>query len=187
MTFPLFDGERPYVLIIRGDGFPCGSRSWVQWAIGFANHGPKARTPAYNWTIDVALTSEHDIDAVCDTFSKTLEAIQSIIKTYTSIGLVHGAGRAPMTLHTHGGNDCALTGEITIGDFDGDTFSLPVIWEGGKSRPVHGHIGGSESYGDTWSMQEQASPSMHIICMDLRVRVGNTMPLYATQVHRGHA
>ena len=26
MTFPPLDRERPYVVIVRGDGFPCGSR-----------------------------------------------------------------------------------------------------------------------------------------------------------------
>ena len=36
-------------------------------------------------------------------------------------------------------------------------------------------------------MQEPAFSSMHIICLDLRVGVGNAMLLYATQVHRGHA
>ena len=64
MSFLPLDGERPYVLIVRGDGFPCGSHPWVQLAIGFANHGQRARTLAYNWTIDVALTSEHDSDAL---------------------------------------------------------------------------------------------------------------------------
>ena len=81
MTFPLLDGERPYVLIVRGDGVPCGSSPWVQLAIGFANHGQKAHTPASNWTIDVALTSEHGIDALREIFSKTLEAIEIIINT----------------------------------------------------------------------------------------------------------
>ena len=81
MSFPLLDRERPYVLIVRGDGLPCGSCPWVQLAIGFANHGQKARTLAYNWTIDVALTIEQDIDALRAIFSKTLEAIQSIINT----------------------------------------------------------------------------------------------------------
>ena len=79
MTFPPLDGEHPYVLIIRGDGFPCGSRPWVQLTFGFASHAQKARTQAYKWTIDVALTSEHDIDALHEIFSRTLEAIQSII------------------------------------------------------------------------------------------------------------
>ena len=41
--------------------------------------------------------------------------------------------------------------------------------------------------GMAWSMQEPASSSMHIICMDLRIGVGNAMLLYATRVHRGHA
>ena len=81
MSFPLLDGDRPYVLIVWGDGFPCGSRPLVQFAIEFANHGQKARTLAYNWTIDVALTSEHHIDALPAILSKTLEAIQSIIDT----------------------------------------------------------------------------------------------------------
>ena len=75
MTSPLLDGERPYVLIIRGGGFPCGSRPWVQLAIGVANHGQKAGTLVHNWTIDVALTSQHNIDALRETFTKTLEAI----------------------------------------------------------------------------------------------------------------
>ena len=69
----------------------------------------------------------------------------------------------------------------------GDTFSRRFIWERGKSSPVHGHIRGSKSHGDAWSMQEPASGSMHTICMDLRVGVGNAMLLYATQVHRGQA
>ena len=42
--------------------------------------------------------------------------------SYTSIPLVHGTGGAPMNLHTHGQDDCALTGEITIGEFDGGYF-----------------------------------------------------------------
>ena len=53
----------------------------MQLAIGLANHGQKARTLAYNWTIDVALTSLNDIDAPRELFSTTLEAIQSIINT----------------------------------------------------------------------------------------------------------
>ena len=81
MTLPLLDGEPPYVFIVKGDGFPCGSRPWVQLAVGFANQGQEARTLAYNWTIDVALQSEHDIDALREIFSKTLEAIQGIINS----------------------------------------------------------------------------------------------------------
>ena len=59
----------------------------MQLAIGVANHGQKARTLACNWTIDVALTSEHDIDALRAIFSKTLEAIQS--RRYTGWILIH--------------------------------------------------------------------------------------------------
>ena len=79
MSFLLLDGERPYVLIVPGDRFPCGSRPWVQLAIGSAKHGQKARTLAYKWTIDVALTSENNIDALRAIFSKTLEAIQALL------------------------------------------------------------------------------------------------------------
>ena len=107
--------------------------------------------------------------------------------SYTSIALVHGAESAPTNLHTHGHNDCALTGESPLVISMGVTFSQRVIWVGGKSRRVHGHIGGSDSYGDAWSMQELAFSSMHIICMDLRVGLGNAMLLYATRVNRGHA
>ena len=81
MTLPLLDGERSYVLIVEGDGFPCRSRSWVQLAIESPSHGQKARTLAYNCTVNVALIVEHDIDALCENFSKTLEAIQSIVNT----------------------------------------------------------------------------------------------------------
>ena len=82
--------------------------------------------------------------------------------SYTSIALVHGAGRAPMKDHTHHRNNCALTGKIIIGDFDG----------GGTSSPLHGHIWGSESYGDAWSMQEPAPSPMHILCMDYALAWG---------------
>ena len=79
MDFPMIDGEPLFVIIIRGDGFPCGSRPWVQIAIGFANHMEKARTLQYNWTLDVALTSEHDDEAMRVLFCATLQHIQTII------------------------------------------------------------------------------------------------------------
>ena len=92
-----------------------------------------------------------------------------------------------MNLHTHGHDDCALTCKIIIGDFDGGYLFTTGYLGGGRSRPVHGHIGGSKLYGDAGWMQEPASSSMHIICMDLRVGVRNAMLLYATRVHRGLA
>ena len=81
MSFTLLDGERPYVVIVQGDGFPCRSHPWLQLAIGFASHGQQAHSLAYNWTSNVTLTSEHDIDALRALFSKTLEAIQGGINT----------------------------------------------------------------------------------------------------------
>ena len=60
MIFP----EPIYVLILRGDGFPCGSRLWVQTTITFANHMARARTPGYTWTLDLALCREIDADVL---------------------------------------------------------------------------------------------------------------------------
>ena len=51
--------------------------------------------------------------------------------SYTSIAVVHGAGSAPMNLHTHGHDDCALTGKITIGDLDGG-YLFTTGYLGGK-------------------------------------------------------
>ena len=81
-----------------------------------------------------------------------------------------------------------MAATIVLSPSMGDTFTQPVIWEGKKSRPVYGHIGGEQIInGNAWSMQEMGSSSMHIICMDLRVGAGKAMLLYATQLHRGHA
>ena len=79
MHFPRFRDDHPYVLIVRGDGFPCGARSWCQIACGFANHMQKARTLLYNWTLDLALVSEHETDLVRVPFGETLKKIQQMI------------------------------------------------------------------------------------------------------------
>ena len=79
MHFPRFRDDHPYVLIVRGDGFPCGGRSWCQIACGFANHMQKAGTLLYNWTLDLALVSEHETDLVRVLFGETLKKIQQII------------------------------------------------------------------------------------------------------------
>ena len=92
-----------------------------------------------------------------------------------------------MNVHTHGHDDCALGGKIPIGDINGGYLFTAGYFGGGKSRPLHGHIGGSDLYGDAWSMQEPASSSMHIMCTDLCVGVGNAMLWYAARVHPGHA
>ena len=94
MDFPMIDGEQLFVTIIRGDGFPCGSRPWVQIAIGFANHMEKARTLQYNWTLDVALTSEHEDEAMRVLFCATLQHIQTIIDSgYIQMNNVYYRGR----------------------------------------------------------------------------------------------
>ena len=79
MHFPRFRDDHPYVLIVRGDGFPCGARSWCQIACGFANHMQKARTLLCNWTLDLALVSEHETDLVRVLFGETLKKIQQIL------------------------------------------------------------------------------------------------------------
>ena len=79
MHFPRFRDDHPYVLIVRGDGFPCGARSWCQNACGFANHQQKARTLLYSWTLDLALVSEHETDLVRVLFGETLKKIQQIL------------------------------------------------------------------------------------------------------------
>ena len=73
MHFPKFRDNHPHVLIVRGDGFPCGARSWCQIACGFANHMQKARTFLANWTLDLALVSEHETDLVRVLFGETLK------------------------------------------------------------------------------------------------------------------
>ena len=75
MIFP----EPIYVLLFRGDCFPCGSRSWVQTTITFANHMAKARTPGYTWTPDLALYKESDGDVLGVLLRSTLSKIQNII------------------------------------------------------------------------------------------------------------
>ena len=68
--------------------------------------------------------------------------------SYKSIALVHGVGRAPMNLHTHGHDDCDLTGEITIGDFDGGyLFTTGYFGGGGSQGPCMGTLGGATRMG----------------------------------------
>ena len=79
MHFPRFRDDHPYVLIVRGDGFPCGARSWCQIACGFANHMQKAQALLYNSTLDLALVRQHETDLVRVLFGETLKTIQQII------------------------------------------------------------------------------------------------------------
>ena len=79
MHFPRFRDDHSYVFIVPGDGLPCGERSWCQVACGFANHMQKARSLLYNWTLDLALVSEHETDLARVLFGETLKEIQQII------------------------------------------------------------------------------------------------------------
>ena len=92
-----------------------------------------------------------------------------------------------MNFHTHGHDECAISGEITICDFDGGYLFTAGYLGGGEVKARAWAHSGSGSYGEAWPMQKLLSSSKHIICMDLRVGVGNTMLLYATQVHCWHA
>ena len=83
MHFPRFTDDHPHVLIVRGDGFPCGARSWCQIACGFANHMQKARTLLYNWTLDLALVSEHETDLVRVLFGETLKKYNKLLTVAT--------------------------------------------------------------------------------------------------------
>ena len=83
MHFPRFRDDHPYVLIVRGDGFPCGARSWCQIACGFANHKQKAQTLLYNWTLDLALVSEHETGLVPVLFGETLKKYNKLLTVAT--------------------------------------------------------------------------------------------------------
>ena len=44
--------EYRYLLIVRGDEFPCGVRAWCQLTLSSANHGERAWGINYTWTLD---------------------------------------------------------------------------------------------------------------------------------------
>ena len=51
--------EKPSLtLIVRGDGFPCGSRPWCQLVVGFAEREEVTRSIGYNWTVNIAQCGE---------------------------------------------------------------------------------------------------------------------------------
>ena len=53
-----------------------------------------------------------------------------------------------MNLHTHGHDDCALTGETTIGDFDGGyLFTTGYLGEGDVKARAWAHLGGATRMG----------------------------------------
>ena len=73
MHLPRFRDYDLHVLIVRGDGLPCGARSWCQIACAFANHMQSAGTLLYNWTLDLALVSKQETDLVRVVFGETLK------------------------------------------------------------------------------------------------------------------
>ena len=70
-----------YVLIVRGDEFPCSARPWCQLTVSFANHGERARSIDYTSTLDLSLCSEHDVEALRDLMAHNLERIQHVLDT----------------------------------------------------------------------------------------------------------
>ena len=68
-----------YVLIVRGDEFPCGARPLCQLTVWFANHGERARSMNYTWTLDLSLCSEHNVEALRDSMAHNLECIQHVL------------------------------------------------------------------------------------------------------------
>ena len=68
-----------YVLIVRGDAFPCGARPWCQLTVSFANHGERAQSINYTWTLDLSLCSEHNVEALRDFMAQNLERIQHVL------------------------------------------------------------------------------------------------------------
>ena len=98
-----------YVLIVRGDGFPCGDRPWCQLTVLFANNGERARSINYTRTLDLALCSEHNVEALWDLLAHNLERIQHVLDNgYTVLcgyrvdcGCIVG-GDAPWLRHVFG-------------------------------------------------------------------------------------
>ena len=68
-----------YVLIVRGDEFPCGARPWCQLTVSFANHGERARSINYTWSVNLSLCSEHNVEALRDLMAHNLECIQHVL------------------------------------------------------------------------------------------------------------
>ena len=68
-----------YVLIVRGDEFPCSARPWCQLTVSFDNHRERARSINYTWTLDLSLSSEHNVEALRDLIAHNLGCIQHVL------------------------------------------------------------------------------------------------------------
>ena len=49
------------MFIVRGDAFPYAGGSWSHLGIALANHGARARQPAYYWVIGMAVCGDKDM------------------------------------------------------------------------------------------------------------------------------
>ena len=68
-----------YLLIVRGDELPCGARPWCQLTVSFANHGERALSIHDTWTLDLALCSEHSVEALRGLMAHNLVRIQHVL------------------------------------------------------------------------------------------------------------
>ena len=68
-----------YVLIVPRDEFLCGARPWCQLTVSFANHGERAGSINYTWTLDLSLCSEQNVEALRDLMAHNLERIQHVL------------------------------------------------------------------------------------------------------------
>ena len=64
---------RPLTFIVRGDVYPCAGGSWTQLSIGLLNHGARGRTPAYQWSIGMAVCGDKDMAALATIWADNLK------------------------------------------------------------------------------------------------------------------
>ena len=85
------EGQGELLIILRGDGLPCGGESWCQMSISFANHGHLARTLSYHWTVDVALCGEKSTSVLSQVWANNLAFLQSALDS--GVVPIRGASR----------------------------------------------------------------------------------------------
>ena len=79
MHFRRFRDDHPYVLIVPWRWVLMRSKVMVPNCMWLCKQHAKTRTLLYNWTLDLALVSEHETDLVRVLFGETLKKIQQII------------------------------------------------------------------------------------------------------------
>ena len=68
-----------YVLIVQGDELRCGARPWCQLTMSFANHGERARSIHYTWTLDLSNCSVDNVEAFRNLMADNLERMQHVL------------------------------------------------------------------------------------------------------------